>query len=200
MLMNKLEFIAMNNPVRAFIQDVIEVKTLSKYAKISSDTTALEIGCGNGTGTKLIKKYFHPQEIYAVDLDPKMIALAKKNNNNINIHFELGDAAKLSYDNNTFDAIFDFAIIHHIPNWQECLQELKRVLKPHGQLILEDLSIETFENTLGKTFRKVLDHPYNAMYKRKEFLDYLNKLGFTIQIMKTFAPLSFRYFIVIAEK
>src|SRR5574338_29238 len=171
MLMNSLEFIAMNNPIRALIQDIIEAKTLRKYATLSQTAMVLEIGCGNGTGTKLIKKYFNPQEIYAIDLDPKMIALAKKNNKSKNIHFEIGDAAKLNYENDTFDAIFDFAIIHHIPNWKDSLCELKRVLKPRGQLILEDLSIETFGNSLGKTLRKVLDHPYKEMYKREEFID-----------------------------
>lgn len=200
MLLNTLEFMAMNNPIRAIVQDMIEAKTLRTYSTLAEDKVALEIGCGNGTGTKLIQKYFHPREIYAIDLDPKMINIAKKNNKNKNIYFEVGDASKLQFENNRFDAIFDFGIIHHIPNWKDCLQELRRVLKPHGQLILEDLSIETFENSLGKILKKVLDHPYNAMYKQEEFISFLEHLNFTIKAKKTFTHLGFRYFIVIAEK
>jgi len=65
------------------------------------------------------------------------------------------------------------------------------VLKPEGQLIIEDLSIETFDNNLGKIFRKLLYHPYSAMYKHEEFLSYLEKIGFKIKIKKVFNPLDF---------
>jgi ubiquinone/menaquinone biosynthesis C-methylase UbiE len=54
------------------------------------------------------------------------------------------DASKLDFPDNHFDAVFDFGIIHHIPNWKDCIQELKRVLKPNGEVILEELSIDTF--------------------------------------------------------
>jgi len=39
-----------------------------------------------------------------------MVQIAKKNNADSNIHFEVGDAAKLTYKNNTFDAIFDLQL------------------------------------------------------------------------------------------
>jgi ubiquinone/menaquinone biosynthesis C-methylase UbiE len=54
------------------------------------------------------------------------------------------DASKLDFPDGHFDAVFDFGIIHHIPNWKDCIQELKRVLKPNGEVILEELSIDTF--------------------------------------------------------
>lgn len=198
--MNKTEFLAMNNPIRAWVQEVVEIKTLKKYIKLPHNKLILEIGCGNGTGTKLIKKHFHPKKIEAIDLDPKMIQLAEKRNKDSTISFTVGDAAKLPYKDNMFDVVFDFAIIHHIPNWQDCLKEIKRVLKPGGQFIIEDLSIETFENPLGKLIRKFLDHPYKKMFKRDEFFMYLESQGWHIANRKIFHPLGFQYFIVIAAK
>ena len=200
MLMNKTEFLLMNNPFRSFIQEQIEVKQLRSLSRLADNMNVLEIGCGNGTGTNLIEKYFKPKKITAVDLDEEMIKLAKKGKWSKNIVFKLGDATKLNFKDHTFDAVFDFGIIHHIPNWKDCLDELKRILKPSGELILEDLSIESFQSPLGKILRRILIHPYEQMYKRQEFLDYLEKIGFTILRKQTNYPLStLKYFQVIAR-
>ena len=145
------------------------------------------------------KKHFQTDRIYAIDLDKRMIDIAKKNNQDDSISFEVQSATKLKYKNNNFDAIFDLMVIHHIPNWKDCLKELKRVLKPKGQLIIEDLSIETFSTTFGKLMKKVLDHPYKSMHKEDEFVEYLKKIGFKIVVHKKYSTLM-RYFIVIAQK
>ncbi len=201
MLLNRLEFLLMNNPARAFIQDKIEAKKLRALSHLPQDKIILEIGCGNGTGTKLIKKYFSPQEIKAIDLDPRMIHLAKKKWKDSSISFQVASATKLPYKNNQFDAVIEFGIIHHIPNWRDCLKELKRVVKPGGELILEDLSIDTWKTFLGKCYKKVLDHPYKQMYTQQEFVEYLTTLGFTIQHQETHDPLGLiKYFIIIAKK
>jgi len=201
MILNKFEFVSMNNPVRALVQEYIEIKELRKLSQLPSGKKILEIGCGNGWGTKLIKKYFSPIEIQAIDLDPKMINIAKANNNDSKTVFVLGDATKLLYKDDYFDAIFDFGIIHHIPNWKTCLDELKRVLKPGGQLLIEDLSTETFATPFGRLLKKILDHPYSSMYKRSEFLEYLKSIGFKVSKYRFYYPLSsIQYFVVIANK
>lgn len=201
MLMNKIEILSMNNPIRAWIQEHIELSRLKKYLPASlRDQSVLEIGCGNGNGAKLIKKHFNPKKITAVDLDERMISIAKKNNKSATTFFEVGDAANLRYKNDTFDAIFDFAIIHHIPNWKECLRELHRVLKKGGLVIIGDLSIETFNNGIGKSWKIILDHPYEEMYDRESFFAELERLGFEIKTKKIYNSLSVQHFIVIARK
>jgi len=135
--------------------------------------SVLEIGCGNGNGTKLIKKYFAPDNITAVDLDEKMIKIAQKRNKDSTVIFKIMDASNLDLPDNQFDAIFDFGIIHHIPDWRECLKELKRVLKPDGELLIEDLSLDSFTKDIGRLWKLLSDHPYELMYTAKEFKEYL---------------------------
>src|SRR3989344_2670669 len=172
MKLNKTEFLLMNNPIRNLIQKHIEVKRLRKWSNLSSNRTVLEIGCGTGNGSKLIKKYFQAKRIYATDLDKRMIDIAKKCSKDDSISFEVQNATKLRYKDNYFDAVFELGVIHHIPNWKDCLKELRRVLKPKGQLIIEDLSIETFSTPFGKLMKKSLKNPYNSMYKEDEFLQH----------------------------
>lgn len=180
MLMNKIEFWLMNNPIRAFIQG-FEARKLKSMSDLPPEKVVLEIGCGQGVGTRLIQKHFKPKSINAIDLDPQMIRRAKRRVKAPHIVFEVGDASNLRFDDASFDAIVDFGIIHHIPNWQDCLKELHRLLKPDGQLILEDLSIDTFETRIGKILRLFLAHPYEDMFKRKDFYKELDRLGFKIQ-------------------
>lgn len=179
MITNKTEFWLMNNPVRRLMLR-FEVRKLRQMSPVGNIERALEIGCGEGRSTKNIVRYFKPKSIDAIDLDPKMIQRAKKNNNSSGINFSQGDASKLSsIEDNTYDVIFDCGVIHHIPNWQDCLQELYRVLKPGGYLHIEDLSIESFQQpVIGKILHKYLDHPYKEMYTRKQFEDKLKELEF----------------------
>ena len=74
---NLLEFNLMNNPVRSWIQRNIEIKPFLHHSS-SKGGVILEIGCGNGYGTKLINKYFQPKQIIGIDIDEKMIKAATK--------------------------------------------------------------------------------------------------------------------------
>jgi ubiquinone/menaquinone biosynthesis C-methylase UbiE len=178
MIMNKTEFWLMNNPMRRALMS-FEARKLKKMSGKDSLGSILELGCGEGQGTRNILRLFSPSSIHAIDLDPKMIARAKQRVADKRVNFAVGDAASLSFSKNaSFDAVFDFAIIHHIPNWQDCLSEVYRVLKPGGLFLLEDLSIESFtEGRLGKTVHRMLDHPYDRMYTKTAFEEELERLG-----------------------
>lgn len=181
--MNKVEFWLMNNPIRAAIQryEAKRMRDMTNY----KGGNVLEIGCGQGVGTKLIQKLFKPKKITAIDLDPKMVERAKERVKSKTIHFQQGDASKLTFKDDQFDAIFDFGILHHIPNWKDAIRELHRVLKPGGEVILEDLSIESFRLPIfGWLLYAILDHPYQQMYSRKEFYDFVEENDFKIEAKK----------------
>ena len=108
------------------------------------------------------------------------------------------DISELSWENsaktfkfpeNSFDVVFDFGIIHHIPNWRGCLRELKRVLKNNGELILQELAIESFSGFPGILWKSLLAHPYEEMFTFKEFEEYLEETGFKIISKKISNPL-----------
>lgn len=197
---NRLEFNLMNNFVRAWIQESIEIKPFLRFANDKGGGKVLEIGCGNGHGTKLINKYFHPKQIIGIDVDEKMIKRAIKSKAS-NTNFEVGDVTRLKFPNNHFDNIFDFGVIHHIPNWKECIDEMYRVMKNGGRFFIEDFSIESFNSPLGIIFKKFFDHPYKSMYSVSEFFGYINKVGFKIEIKKQNNILGLiNYFVIVCTK
>ena len=201
MLLNRNEFYVVNNPLRSFIQERYEFKKIEKLLKLDPNLKILEIGCGNGAGSRIILKHFKPKSIHAIDLDPKMIGIAKRKNKSENIHFSVGDATTLKFRKDQFDAIFDFGIIHHIPNWKDSIKEMKRVLKRRGIILIEDLSIETFSTPGGRIYRKIFDHPYDQMYNLEEFTKNLKKNGFRIMALEQYNPLGLiKFFVLVASK
>ena len=118
-----------------------------------------------------------------------MIKIAQKRHKDASISFKVMDASNLDFPDKQFDAVFDFGIIHHIPDWRDCLYELKRVIKPDGELFIEDLSIDSFTKGIGRLWKILSVHPYELMYTAKEFKEFLNEIGFTINNYKESNPL-----------
>jgi len=53
--------------------------------------------------------------------------------------FLTADVLNLPYGNASFDAVFGFGVLHHVPDWQSALGEISRVLKARGTYFLEEL-------------------------------------------------------------
>ena len=188
MKLNYLEFLLVNNPIRAYVQEKYELPILMSMVGSKTFDSVLEIGCGNGNGTKLIRKYFNPRHITAIDLDEKMIQIAQETVVDESTVFQVMDASKLDFPNESFDAIFDFSSIHHIPNWKNCIEELKRVLKIGGNLILEEFSIDTFSGFPGRLYRSLLTHPYEQMFSTDEIVQHIENIGFKIDDIQRLNP------------
>ena len=198
MLMNSIEYWAMNNPLRGFIQRHYEAPRLKRLSNGVSDNI-LEIGCGQGAGARIIYDLFSPQRYVGIDLDPRMIARAEKKRALPNATFSQGDVTSLAYPDATFDLVVDFGIIHHVRNWKEALAEVHRTLKMHGEFLFEDLSLETWERGIGIPFKRIADHPYDQMFRKQEFVEELKALGFTVETHEA-SPFSFYHFWGRAEK
>ncbi len=200
MKLNNLEYLLVNSPIRAYLQEKYELPILMNMLTSTTYDSVLEIGCGNGNGTKLIKKYFDPVHITAIDLDEKMIQIAQRTNHDETTTYQVMDASKLNFPNDTFDAIFDFGIIHHIPNWKDCIEELRRVLKKDGKMILAEYSIDTFSGFPGAIYRSLLKHPYKQMFSTEEFVKHLENVEFKINGFKKSNPLKMmQHFFLVAS-
>ena len=199
MLMNSIEYWAMNNPLRGIVQRRYEAPRLKRIARGSADNV-LEIGCGQGAGARIIHDLFRPQRYVGIDLDPRMIRRALRKARALpNATFLEGDVTNLEFPNATFDLVVDFGIVHHVPNWRVALAEVHRTLAMHGEFLFEDLPLETWERGIGIPFKRLTDHPYDHMFKKQEFVDELTALGFAVETYDA-SPLSFYHFWGRAEK
>lgn len=180
MKMNRLETFLMTFDLGRNIYLKGIVKDLQGMSGLPPKKKILEIGCGNGTGTRFIQQFFQPAELIATEYDADLVEVARQINKGSSILIEAGDATKLRFADNEFDAVVGLSVIHHIPNWEACLDEMYRIIKPGGMFIVKELSIETFETFFGRISRRFVEHPYEDMLKKDEFLAYLEQQGFKI--------------------
>ena len=193
MLMNSIEYWAVNNPLRAFVQRHYEAPRLKRLSTGKADKV-LEIGCGQGVGARIIYDLFKPRQYFGIDLDPRMIRRATNKAGGLpNATFAEGDVANLDFPDASFDLVIDFGIVHHVPNWRDALAEVHRVLEVDGEFLFEDLSLETWERGIGIAVKKLTDHPYDQMFRKQEFADELLLRGFEVETHEE-SPLSFYHF------
>ena len=180
MRLNALEFALMNNPVRAAVQRYVEARRLLRMAGPMRGGKALEIGCGRGVGATLILDVFGAHVVDAFDLDPRMVALARERlrPRGSSVHLWVGDATAIPAASATYDAVFDFGIIHHIPDWRLALREVHRVLKPGGRFYAEEILASFIGHPIA---RRLLDHPGTDRFDAPTFGAALQEAGLTLR-------------------
>jgi ubiquinone/menaquinone biosynthesis C-methylase UbiE len=115
-------------------------RKLIDQARIQPGMKVLDLGCGTGTLTLMLKRAIPNAIVTGMDGDPQVLAIAREKSRAINIQWDEGLAARLPYPDSTFDRVVTSLVIHHLTqdDKRRAFQEMFRVLKPHGQLHVLD--------------------------------------------------------------
>ncbi|RXK59304.1 class I SAM-dependent methyltransferase [Lacibacter luteus] len=98
----------------------------------SSPVKILEVGCGAGKFLFSLAELFPHSEFIGVDISEPAIKKAQAVNVNKKINFIVGDAEKLHFEENVFDAIIMLDVLEHLENPQKMIDDCYRFLKPGG--------------------------------------------------------------------
>ncbi len=178
MKLNTAERWLVNNPVRAIVQRFYEVPLLRRLGGGVESGRVLEVGCGRGVGLPLLLTKFGAAHIHGIDFDPEQVTRAQRR---LGIKYEgridlrVAAVEELPFENATFDAVFDFGILHHVPAWQSAVAEISRVLKPGGTFFFEEVTRAALERW---SYRMFLKHPKENRFSEAEFLEELQTRGF----------------------
>lgn len=180
MKLNRVEKVLMNNPVRAVLQRRYEAPLLERLGGRTDGLRVLEIGCGRGVGTEIILERFGAAHVEAFDLDPDMVdkarrRLAKYGGDRVRVG--VGDAAAIGADDGAFDAVFDFGIIHHVPEWRRAVYEVARVLRAGGRFFFEEVTRKALDRWVYRTF---LDHPRQDRFDAEQFVAECERQGIVV--------------------
>ncbi len=178
MKLSSKEFDAMQMGWRKWYIEKVELKTFKKFGLIIPGSDILEVGCGNGYAASLITDEF-PRSYTGLDIMPEQLERARARQLQ-NAAFVEGSADDLSaFQNESFDAVLDFCILHHVEGWRVFFEECQRVLKDGGSIYVADLS---------KRCIHIVDallhwgHAEEALFTLQEFEAEANKRGFeTVQ-------------------
>jgi len=181
MKLNWAERWVVNNPSRVF-QQSIEIGWLKKKMPLKPGGVVLEIGCGRGAGARLIRRAFEPALLHAQDLDIEMIQKARRYlgiEYQKDISLSVADSVRIPFKDRSFDAVFDFGVLHHVPDWQAALSEIERILKPGGIFYIEELFPALYQNFIT---RHILLHPAENRFRSADFRNALSDQRMPLQV------------------
>jgi len=170
MKLNAIEKALMNNPVRASLQRWYEAPLLERLGGRVAGLRVLEIGCGRGVGTQILLERFGAAHVQAFDLDPDMVEKARRRLARYapdRVRLSVGNVTAIEADDQSFDAVFDFGIIHHVPEWRSAVAEVGRVLRPGGRFFFEEVTRHALDRW---TYRTFLEHPREDRFSAEEFV------------------------------
>jgi ubiquinone/menaquinone biosynthesis C-methylase UbiE len=144
---------------------------------VQDGDSILEIGMGNGYFVKDILSGRSSVIYHGVDYSQLMVDEAKKLNASFidtkQANFTVANAGKMPFESNYFNKIFTINTIYFWDNAEDELREIKRVLQPGGKFVI---AIRTKESMDQMPFTEYGFIKYN----QDEFVDVLQKNGFTI--------------------
>ena len=107
---------------------------IEKFADFASakDKTVLEIGVGLGADHQRWAE--HAQELHGIDLTDRAIHYTRGRLAlfGLSSQLQVADAEALPYDDNSFDIVYSWGVLHHSPRTDQAIREVYRVLKPGG--------------------------------------------------------------------
>jgi ubiquinone/menaquinone biosynthesis C-methylase UbiE len=128
----------------------------------------LDLGCGTGSTTLMLKQAFPQADVIGLDLSPYMLVRAedKAKTAGLNISWRHGNAEKTSFPDASFDLITAALLFHETPVAvsQAILQECFRLLVAGGQILILDGSQKSLRQLewLNNIFEEPYIHEYAA--------------------------------------
>jgi SAM-dependent methyltransferase len=164
----------------------------------------LEIGVG--LGTDHIQFARAGAKMTGIDLTPRCIDLTRRRFEQEGLESDLRimDAERLEFDDDSFDAVYSFGVLHHIPSTERAFAEVRRVLRPGGvflgglysreswfyarlrleRLLNREWRGERLEDTLARIeYSTSGAKPYVRLFGRHELLGLLRDAGFSEAVL-----------------
>lgn len=127
-----------------------EFNSIISLGKIDNSDNLLDVGSGEGYWTNQFAKI--TKKAIGIDPDKNAILDSRKFFSSENIEFVEGIAEELPFEKNSFDKVVSVSVLEHVPNQEQALKEISRVLKPGGML---SISVDVLnEDNSSKNFRK----------------------------------------------
>ncbi|MDP9325530.1 MAG: methyltransferase domain-containing protein, partial [Candidatus Dormibacteraeota bacterium] len=144
---------------------------------------ALDIGTGAGHTALALAP--HVAELVAQDLTPEMLERARGlavERGVTNLKLVEGDVHHLDFPDGAFDLVTCRRAAHHFADIELALQEMGRVLRPGGRVVIDDRSVPPDPSADAALNRlDVLhDHSHVREYSASEWVEMLTSADFTV--------------------
>ena len=164
------------------LRDIEKLHTMKPKSKI------LEIGVGIGVDTEhLCEKGF---QVSGIDLTPKAVKITR---NRLKFYghsadINEGNAQDLLFDDNSFDCIYSFGVLHHSPDTEKTIKEVYRVLKEDGIALI--MLYNKF--SLNYAVHRILDIPFDGSKDDRCPVERAYSKGDTLKMFEDFSKVNIK--------
>jgi ubiquinone/menaquinone biosynthesis C-methylase UbiE len=158
----------------------IRQQLMNAIEQNSNPLRILDLGCGTGSQTLMLKRAFPTSTVTGLDLSPYMLVMAeyKAHQNGLAIEWVHNLAEATTFSTEIFDLITVCFLFHETPTHiaRLILKESYRLLRPGGQLLVLDGNQRVLRHAdwLIKLFRE----PYSQVYAAENVTDWFLAAGF----------------------
>ncbi|MGF1568107.1 MAG: class I SAM-dependent methyltransferase [Nodosilinea sp.] len=140
----------------------------------------LDLGCGTGTTTLMLKQRFPQAEVIGLDLSPHMLVVAdqKAKTAGLDLQFRHGNAAATGLPATAFDVVCATLLFHETPPAvaKTILRESFRLLSPGGQVLILDGNQKTLRAV--DWLNTIFEEPFIRSYSQGNVDAWLGFAGF----------------------
>ncbi|MEM6423988.1 MAG: class I SAM-dependent methyltransferase [Cyanobacteria bacterium P01_D01_bin.128] len=140
----------------------------------------LDLGCGTGTSTRMLKQAFPDAEVIGLDLSPYMLVMAKEKaqRSRLEIQWHHGLAEATHLPSQSVDLITLNLLFHEVPSAiaEKILQECFRLLTSGGEVLILDGKPEALQQL--PWLMDIFEEPYIQDYARAEISSWMTTAGF----------------------
>ncbi len=164
------------------------MKQLKDFFVNKKVSTILDTGTGTGDFIEVLKEVFNEARITGIDPNNESLQEAVKRFPEIT--FVEMSAEKLEFDDNSFDLVSISMALHHLPDIQKALNEIQRVVKPGGWIIVNELFSDNLNpaeevHKMLHHFRSKIDRltgiNHNETFKKDEIREIVKASGIMVQ-------------------
>jgi ubiquinone/menaquinone biosynthesis C-methylase UbiE len=122
------------------ITEALEHRLILELAGTLQDRSILDVGCGDGT-LAVVSAHNGAARVAGCDPDWRMVAQARARamRGNTRIDLTVARAQALPFPDNSFDVLFCITVLTFVPDANNAIREMARVLRPGGRLVIGDL-------------------------------------------------------------
>jgi SAM-dependent methyltransferase len=110
------------------------------HVNIEPDYVILDVGCGGGKTVNRLVQHAALGKVFDIDYSADMVEYSKKVNKKLiaenRVEIVEGSVEKMGFSDDFFDLVTAIETYYFWPSFADALQEIKRVLKPGGKLLL----------------------------------------------------------------
>jgi ubiquinone/menaquinone biosynthesis C-methylase UbiE len=159
----------------------VEATTRETMTRLSLRPTdrLLDVGCGTGALLHHLSATHPVAQLSGVDPVPEMLAIARRKLSP-SIELREGWAEHLPFAAEQFDVVVSCSMFHYIHKPIDALHEMRRVLRPGGQIVITDWCDDYWACRVCDLYLRLFNHAHFKTYRERECVQLLKEAGHTV--------------------